>query len=163
MQKAPLIWLDRFETDSSADSERAEKNLERTLHGEEAGLDCGLADFGQRVVAVTQRGEDVAFDYAAGLDRKGFGDFESVEIRRLPIQIEAQRFQQRGNNAAAHLAQLFGYRILHPYRAAAADAGELFVIADSGERDGIDLGESGAEHYLASAAKELALTARCRI
>ena len=70
---------------------------------------------------------------------------------------------QRRDQRAAHLAQFLGERILHPDRLARRDAGELVVIGDRGEREGIHFGEARALHDLARAAEEFALAIRRRI
>src|SRR5712671_6427052 len=117
MQKHRLLRLDRPERDLRRDAESVEISFENSFDGKKSRLDSRLADRGQRVGSITERGQMRMLGRKITVHAEGLANFESVKTARLAIQIEAQRGHQSRQKARTQLAQFRRKRIRYFNRA----------------------------------------------
>src|SRR5712671_6382395 len=129
MQKHCLGRLDRPERDLRRSAESVEISFENSFDGKKSRLYSRLADCGQRVGSITERGQMRMLGCEITIHAEGLTNFESVKTARLAIQIEAQRGHQSREKARAQLTEFGRERVGHFNRARIAmDSGKACVI-----------------------------------
>src|SRR5713226_4648419 len=91
MKKRRVGGLDRAERDARRESESVQICFENSFERKKSRLDSGLANRGQRVVSITQRGQMRMLGREIPIHAEGLADFEGVKTCGLAIQIEAER------------------------------------------------------------------------